>query len=151
MQFQVPQFIEIEDKIFGPFTLKQFIYLAGGAGISFIIYNFLGLFWGLFLIGPVIAFAFALAFYKVNSKPFINVVEAGFKYYLNDKLYIWKKEQKIPTRKVIEEKENASLFVPKLSDSKLKDLAWSLDIHGVMETQTRDRMDTGSSPRAPHQ
>ena len=38
MRFQVPQFIEVEDKIFGPMTLKQFIYMAGGAGLSFLIY-----------------------------------------------------------------------------------------------------------------
>ncbi|TSC80302.1 MAG: hypothetical protein G01um101429_152 [Parcubacteria group bacterium Gr01-1014_29] len=31
-QFQVPQFIEVEDKIFGPLTTKQFFYLLGGGG-----------------------------------------------------------------------------------------------------------------------
>jgi hypothetical protein len=41
MRFQVPQFIEVEDKIFGPLTVKQFIYLAGGAGLVFILYHFL--------------------------------------------------------------------------------------------------------------
>ena len=40
MQFQVPQFIEIEDKIIGPFTVKQFIYLVGGAGMDFIILKY---------------------------------------------------------------------------------------------------------------
>ena len=34
MMFSVPQFIDVEDKIIGPLTLKQFIYLAGGAGLS---------------------------------------------------------------------------------------------------------------------
>ncbi len=33
MRFEVPQFIDVEDKIFGPFTFKQFLYLAGGAGL----------------------------------------------------------------------------------------------------------------------
>ena len=41
MHFQTPQFIEIEDKIFGPLTLKQFIYLAGAAGLSFTAYSLL--------------------------------------------------------------------------------------------------------------
>ena len=41
MRFQVPQFIEIESKIFGPLTLKQFIYLIGGGGIIFILYALL--------------------------------------------------------------------------------------------------------------
>ena len=27
MQYQVPQFIEVEDKIFGPLTFKQFLYI----------------------------------------------------------------------------------------------------------------------------
>src|SRR3989344_2665997 len=35
MEYQVPQFIEVEDKIIGPLTLKQFIYLAGEAGFSY--------------------------------------------------------------------------------------------------------------------
>ncbi|TSC61742.1 MAG: SsrA-binding protein, partial [Parcubacteria group bacterium Athens0416_74] len=32
MQFQVPQFIEVEDKIVGPLTFKQFVFIAGGLG-----------------------------------------------------------------------------------------------------------------------
>ena len=44
MQFQVPQFIEIEDKIFGPLTFKQFIYLAGGGGLCFLLYTILPFF-----------------------------------------------------------------------------------------------------------
>ncbi len=132
MRFQVPQFIEVEDKIFGPLTIKQFIYLLGGAGASFIIYTFVHyLILAILLILPVMGFALALAFYKINNKPFINVVEAAFNYYFGNKLYIWKKVD----RKVIAKAAQpgatglgADFFVPKLSDSKLKDLTWSLDI-----------------------
>ena len=46
MQFKVPQFLDIEDKIFGPFTFKEFVYLAGGAGLCFVLYRLLGLVWG---------------------------------------------------------------------------------------------------------
>ncbi len=128
MRFSVPQFIEIEDKIFGPFTFKQFLYLAGGTGISFLIYNFIpSLFIAAIFIIPVAAFSFALAFYKVNDKPFINVVEAAFNYTIRDKLYIWKREAKSAAQK-----EKAGVgeisYVPRLSDSKLKDLSWSLDV-----------------------
>ena len=62
MRFQVPQFIEIEDKIIGPLTIKQFIYIAGGAGMCFVIIRFAGLLWGIMLSLPVAAFALALAF-----------------------------------------------------------------------------------------
>lgn len=131
MRFQVPQFIEVEDKPFGNIlTLKQFIYLLGGAGASFIIYQLVGNFLISALIAlPVVGFALALAFVKINNKPLINTVEAAFNYYVGGKLYIWKKVEKPIKPKEIEETKTApDFYVPKLSDSKLKDLTWSLDI-----------------------
>ena len=135
MRFQVPQFIEVEDKIFGPLTLKQFIYLAGGAGLSFVIYQSLGSLVLAFLpITIIMSFSSALAFYKINNKPFIFVVEAAFKYFFSSKLYIWKKGEnsKALSKSDSEAKQYASVMVPKISDSKLKDLTWSLDIKESM-------------------
>ena len=93
-QFIVPQFIDVEDKIFGPLTLKQFIYIAGGIAICFLAYTFLNLYIAVFVILPVAAFTAALAFYKVNNKPFIDMVQSAFYYFLGDKLYLWRKEEK---------------------------------------------------------
>lgn len=131
MRFQVPQFIEVEDKIFGQLTLKQFIYLGGGAGLSFIIYTILNNF--LLTIVPAVIImgtSLALAFIKINNKPFVSIVESAFRYYFGNKLYIWKKEEKKINKKADpeEQKNYASVMVPKISDSKLKDLTWSLDI-----------------------
>lgn len=131
MRFQVPQFIDVEDKIFGPLTLKQFIYLAGGGGLSFVVYALLNsLILSLIPIVIIMAIACAFAFYKVNGKPFINVAESAFKFYIGSKLYIWKKTDKVATSEtpVKDAKNYASIMVPKISDSKLKDLTWSLDI-----------------------
>jgi len=129
MRFQVPQFIEVEDKIFGPLTFKQFIYVAGGAGISFTAYSLLPFLLAIIFIAVFMGLGLALAFYKVNDKPFIEVLESAFKYVLGDKLYIWKKE---PRQKKIEKKTGTGVLspldLPKLSDSKLKELSWSLDI-----------------------
>ena len=127
MEFQVPQFIEVEDKIFGPFSFKQFIYLFGGAGLIFIIYVSMPLYIAIFLIVPVGVFAAALAFYKVNDRPFILVVESAFKYAFSHKLFIWKKTPKKKSKKK-EEVKKEGFIVPRLSDSKLRDLSWSLDI-----------------------
>jgi hypothetical protein len=142
MRFQVPQFIEVEDKIFGPLTIKQFIYILGGAGISFLFYSLIGNFFisAIFII-PSIAFAVALAFYKVNNKPFINVIEAAFKYYIGGKLYLWKKEQKPVVAKAAQEAPS-NFYVPKLSDSKLKDLTWSLDIKQSQNPAQNQQGDT---------
>ena len=132
MQFQVPQFIEVEDKIFGPLTLKQFIYLAGGIGVSAIFYLVIPYhFIAIVLAVPFVVFAIALAFYRINSKPFVEVLEAALSYYFKNKLYIWKKsDKKIEDRPKEEVSEPSldTLFAPRLSESKLKDLAWSLDV-----------------------
>lgn len=130
MQFQVPQFIEIEDKIFADvLTWKQFIYLLAGGGASFLVYHFIGnLYISVLFILPIMAFVLALAFYRINNKPFINVVESAFHFYVGKKLYIWKKVDKAIEQKQASAQAAPDFYVPKLSDSKLKDLTWSLDI-----------------------
>jgi len=134
MRFQVPQFIDVEDKIFGPLTLKQFIYLAGGAGLCFIIYSrFEGLipfFILVIIMAPVMLFSLLLAFYRINNKPFIFVLESAVKYYMSPKLYLWKKSDRTPTATTsgANAEQATRLLVPRISNSKLKDLTWNLDI-----------------------
>ncbi len=129
MRYQVPQFIEVEDKIIGPLTVRQFIYLVGGAGMSFIFYRFLPIYISVLVIAIIAPLSLALAFYKINNKPFIDFLESAFVFYTKENLYIWKKQEK----KITSAEEAASsarqVFVPKLSDSKLKELSWSLDIN----------------------
>lgn len=135
MDYQVPQFIEVEDRIFGPFTLKQFIYIAGGGGICAILLLTLPLFFALLLGAPVAGLAAALAFLKINNKPFIEMLEAGFTYYVGKRLYLWKKEKEeitdMPTKLVSEEVAKAKT---ELSRTKLEELAWKLDV----KDQSRD-------------
>lgn len=134
MQYQVPQFIEIEDKIFGPFTFKQFVYLVGGGGMAFLAYRFLPGFISIFIIIPIVAFSLALAFYKVNNKPFLDIIQSAVKYFFTDKLYIWKKKP----NKIEADSNNVGkvpkAFVPKLSASKLRELTWNLDINETLES-----------------
>ena len=144
MRFQVPQFIEVEDKIFGPLTLKQFIFIAGGAGLSFVIYVFLNnLLLSSIPILVIMAISAALAFYKVNNRPFINVVESAIRYFFGNKLYIWKKEEKARPQDTVtavkDAKNYASIMVPKVADSRLKDLAWSLDIKESIYSNKRQK------------
>lgn len=130
MQFKVPQFLEIEDKIFGPFTFKEFVYLAGGGGICFVLYKVLGLIYGAIPILIIAGFAGMLTFYRPNNKPFINMLESGFKYFSQNKLYIWKRRQvKVGSKESVEKTENiTSRNEVRLSGGKLRDLAWSLDV-----------------------
>lgn len=145
MQFKVPQFLDIEDKIFGPFTFSEFVYLAGGAGICFVIYRAWGLLIGIIPMLAVAGFSAALVFYRPNSKPFIDMLEAGFKYIFQYKLYIWKRN----TTKKLRTTENNQSVVSmanstntgmqsnnqRLTGDKLRDLAWSLDVLDLKKEQ----------------
>lgn len=128
MRFQVPQFIDVEDKIFGPLTLKQFIYLCGGAAAAVTGVVLLGAFLGLLVASPVVVLAAALAFYKVNNRPFINFLESAFKYGTKDKLYIWQKREAEQKKEEEAGAKYSSLVVPNLSGGKLKDMNWELDV-----------------------
>jgi hypothetical protein len=130
MRFQVPQFIEIEDKIFGPFTFKQFIYLLGGAGGAYVMSKVLPLLIAIPLIIAIVGIALALTFYKVNGRDFSEVLQSSINYFFRSKLFIWKqrpvkKDSNLPTRKVL---ESNSQNIPRLTEGKLKDISWSLDV-----------------------
>lgn len=131
MQFQVPQFIEVEDKIFGPLTTKQFFYVLGGAGIIFLMYLFLEI-WLVIVLGlPIIAFAVSLAFLKINGVPFVKVFVNAFGFAVSKRLYLWKKREIEKIVAAPAEKAPKGFIAPtgaKLTKSKLQDLAWSLDI-----------------------
>jgi hypothetical protein len=134
MVYKVPQFIEVEDKIFGPFTFKQFIYLGGGVGSVFVFRAFFPWIIAIPLSIPFIGLGVALAFFRMNDQPFIRVLEAAFYYYvIKNRLYLWKKEvQKQIENVPSDERTQNQLLVPKIGENRLKDLAWSLDIREKM-------------------
>ena len=131
MQFQVPQFIEVEHKIFGPLTFKQFVYITGGAGACYLIWRVLPI----WLAGPIIlgigVFAAALAFLQWNGRPFILSLENAFFFLLRSKLYLWnntRRDKNLEAKNAAEPVAPAPIYIPKLSESKLHELSWSLDI-----------------------
>jgi hypothetical protein len=145
MQFKVPQFLDIEDKLFGPFTFRQFIYMVGGAGICFVIYKAVGFFWGVLPIIFIAGFSWALAFYRPNNKPFVNMLESAIKYLLQGKLYVWKKEKVLSgdTKKgaAAQDAQKAVMYQEaRLTGNKLKDLAWSLDVLDINQHRDMSHM-----------
>lgn len=157
MQFQVPQFIEVEDKIFGPLTFKQFIYCIGGLGAAYLLWRLLPIFISAPLILGVGGLAAALAFMEWNGRPFIVALENAFYFLLRSKLYLWNNEQKTKksaaalAKPVLQANVRNDLYVPKLSDSRLHELAWSLDIQeriaaGVSEPDEQNKRGGVISP-----
>lgn len=95
MRFEVPQFIEVEDKIFGPFTWKQFIYLAGGVGLGVVIFLTLPFFFFVIFGAPIAGLAVLLAFYPVNNRPFDIFLESMLHFYRTSRVYHWRKKSNI--------------------------------------------------------
>lgn len=139
MRFQVPQFIDIEDKIFGPFTFKQFIYLAGGAGSAYAVWKLLPTFIAVFIALPLLGLALALTFYKVNGKPFVVILQAWFSYTIKSKLFIWKQRaaKREKMQKAPEPKAPPLAGIPRLSESRLSNISWSLDVLDLQQKEKK--------------
>ena len=62
------------------------------------------------------------------------MVESALKFSLSKKLYLWQK-----SKKELEQQNNivpvSKDLIPKLSESKLRDLTWSLDINDTISKQ----------------
>ena len=132
MQFQVPQFIEVEDKIIGPLTGKQFFYLVGAGALVFLLRTFLEWWLVIILGGPVVGLAVAMAFLKINGIPFIKIMSNAITYYISGKLFLWKKKPSsssaAPSPTLPLQRGGREGVAPKLTENRLQDLAWSLDI-----------------------
>jgi len=95
MQFNIPQFIEIRDKIIGPLTMRQFLYMLIGVGALVAIWFFAELWLFLIIAIPILLFCLMLAFYKFNGRPFIFFVGSVINYLIKPKLYLWKRKNKM--------------------------------------------------------
>lgn len=133
MQFKVPQFIDIEDKIFGPFTFKQFGYIVGAGGIAFLIWSLVPVrILAIILILPLSGLFLALAFVKINNRPFADFLENALRYITGSKVYTWKQ----PTVKAAVQNEYAETItkaaketiVSRVEHGKLKEIAFGLDV-----------------------
>jgi hypothetical protein len=97
MQFLVPQFIERNPKIFGPFTFKQFIVIGSAIAIS------VGLFFVLpyntFIIAALILIGGSMifVFFRVGKEPFPTYLKNLLVFSYAPKIYIWKEKQNVPS------------------------------------------------------
>jgi len=133
MQFQVPQFIDVEDKVIGPFTLKQFLYIAGGALVLFLLFKIVKLFAFIILAIPIITITIALAFIKVHNKPFISIMKDFFGFLKKPDFYVWKKSG-IKTKAEKEKAPEIIKVIPSQKRGKLKkkerlqDINWKINV-----------------------
>jgi len=130
-QYTVPQFIDVEAKIIGPITTRQFLIFLAAALIIFISYKIFD--FGLFLTIGIFVFLLAgtFAFLKVNGRPFhyfvLNLVQTLKK----PKVRVWNHQQAS-----FEEKENKEfkfeevVVNKKLNEAQLAELSLIVDTKG---------------------
>lgn len=136
MQFQVPQNIDMEDKIIGPLTLIQFLYLLVGGIVDYLLFLALGssvIFW---IIGlPIAIFALSLAFLKIQDQPLSHFVKAGLVYLSRPKIRLWSRKGFV--QPIVKEKPNKVKIAPppppkrRPEKSELEKLAQLLDTQKV--------------------
>ena len=129
MQYQVPQFIDIEDRIIGPLTLKQFLYLALGGAILFVAWFIFKFYIWIVIAIPIAAIASAFAFIKINDRPFVYFFLSFINYHLKPKLYIFSTvpAKLQPETLAVKESKETPMPTETITRSKLKELALSLD------------------------
>ncbi|MBI2984259.1 MAG: PrgI family protein [Candidatus Kerfeldbacteria bacterium] len=93
-QFIVPQFIEVEDKIIGPITVRQFVIILAGTALIVGSYQLLvklanqsGAF--LFSAFGILVAMVAFAFVKVNGRPFHTFLLNVLQHLKNPRMRLW--------------------------------------------------------------
>jgi len=126
--FNVPQFIDIEDKIVGPLTAKQMGWLSLGGIAMLIFYLFLDSM-PFIICAIIIAAIFSgLAFYRPFNQPLINFLIASFGFFVRPKTYIWKRVyEDIHTAPKITKKESSSPRHKDLDQEKIEAISKVLD------------------------
>lgn len=89
MQFTVPQFIDIEPKIIGPITARQFLIFLGAALFIFIFYKTLDFTGFILATVLIVLFASVFAFAKINGRPFHFFLLALIQNFKRPSLRIW--------------------------------------------------------------
>ncbi len=93
-QFIVPQFIDVEDKILGPVSVRQFIIFLVGAGLiagSYQILVKLANQTGAFIFSAIGIFIFimAFAFIRINGRPFHVFLLSVLQTIKNPRMRLW--------------------------------------------------------------
>lgn len=136
-QITVPQFLDVEDKIIGPITVRQFIEILVGAMVGFIFYKIfdfsLFIITGLLVLAITVLFAFA----KVGGQPFHNFLLNFIATLKSPKLKIWKKiVSKDEIRESMKKPKEVEVAIPvvrkrAIAPSSLSELSLIVDTGGV--------------------
>jgi len=139
-QFVVPQFLDVEAKIIGPLTVRQFLIFIVGCGLIFIVFK-MATFWMAAIEG---LFIFALtgifAFLKINGRPFHFFLLNMTQTLRRPSLKIWGKDFNTgDVKKEKKKKEERQIAVKQhLTVSRLNELSLVVDTGGAYQDDEVD-------------
>jgi hypothetical protein len=154
MRYQVPQFVDIEDKIIGPLTLKQFLIYIVAVMVLTPVYLLSDLSLFITFALPVMGVAVAFAHIKINGKSLAVFLANAFQYYTHPQLYRWHRSSK-PKPLTIRDSEweelveAQTLFRQELTS--LTAMAQALETHGniVAAEEIEDAFDVEAQATSP--
>jgi hypothetical protein len=139
MQFPVPQFIDVEDTVVGPLTVKQSVYLGAAAVIVFMASLIFTPVFAILIALPALGAGIALSFYKPNGRPLIVYIANFFLFTAKAKLYVWRRDPEgiIIKRAIKKEsiKDGITAGYKVVSRNRLHELAWMLDTRQAMDVE----------------
>lgn len=140
-QFTVPQFIDVEDKIIGPITTRQFLIIL--SGFIFLVIMYAVLDFGAFIFATVITLIVCgmFSFYRINGMPFhffvLNFVQTSKR----PNTRVWNNahgplETMIEPGKEIKLIKQRPIAEPKIYNiSRLAELSLIVDTQGAYKTK----------------
>lgn len=141
MQYPVPQFTDVEDKIIGPLTVKQFGILFGAGIIIFLPYSATKSMTVLIFTALIVGIpALAVAFAKVNGRPLYKMFPYLLKFFTSPRYMIFHKDADYFTGqesvKAVEVAVPAPVAMSKETTSdRLK------EVNKLLESQAREQED----------
>lgn len=109
MEAKVPQRIDMEDRLIGPLTLQQFFYLLFGGLFIYLLNGWTAnspLRFIFYLIAlPIGLLSLALAFVKIQERPFIYFLAALIRFWGRPKQRVWRHGQYQRLVRIVDKKE----------------------------------------------
>jgi len=134
MQFNIPQFIDKEDKIVGPFTAKQLGWMFGGGAVLLVLWNMLD-FSGFIMAAILTVGIFGtLAFWRPYNQSCISFIFSLFSFTTKPKFYLWKRVSaknafgvKKTTKKDFDKKMELKIVKKEISGKRIEEISKILD------------------------
>jgi hypothetical protein len=140
MQFGVPQFTDVEDKLIGPLTLKQFLILLAAGGVCLMFYSIFNLSIIFFFLAlPVGLLGIVLAFGKYNGRSMLDYFPVFLNYASRPQVRVFKREQFSVSVSFKTEKKEEVQKQTEAPTSRLQKLAYLLDQKAAEEKQLMEK------------